>query len=48
MATYPGFGYDLMATTSGGKWAYPWYWGGMPKGVFGIDADNNTPITALT
>ena len=32
-----------MATTSGGKWAYPWYWGGMPKGVFGIHADNNTP-----
>ncbi len=25
----------------GGKWAYPWYWGRLPKGVFGIHADNN-------
>ena len=43
MLIYPRFDYDLRAPLARGERAYPWYWGGMPKGVFGIHADNNTP-----
>ena len=42
MEFYPRFDYDLRAPLARGERAYPWYWGGMPKGVFGIHADNNT------
>ena len=43
MEIYPRFDYDLRAPLARGERAYPWYWGGMPKGVFGTRADNNTP-----